>query len=223
MMFRACHDSLKLIEEKKMVGYLEDFKNPPEKQQEKPKTEIENFEWFNKNVVNNEEQKIAIKNIVNCTAHPYPYIVFGPAGTGKTTTLVEAAVQIITRKTGSKILICAQSNSACDTIGVRLLKYLSKTKIFRLYSRTVLTMPNVDETLKSTSNFRGGSDVLPSYEELKYFDIIITTLVSSKKLHRGELSENFFDYIFVDESASTTEAECLIPITGNFFEIHLEN
>lgn len=48
-------------------------------------------------------------------------IVHGPPGTGKTTTLVEAIVQLI--KLGEKVLVAAPSNTAVDNIAKALLAY----------------------------------------------------------------------------------------------------
>lgn len=52
------------------------------------------LDWVHKSVANNEEQKTAVKNILNKSSHPAPYIIFGPPGTGKTTTLVETICQV---------------------------------------------------------------------------------------------------------------------------------
>ena len=52
------------------------------------------FSWYDSKIANNEEQKQAVKNIVLGTSHPYPYLVFGPPGTGKTVTLVESIKQV---------------------------------------------------------------------------------------------------------------------------------
>lgn len=44
----------------------------------------------------NEEQKQAVQNIVYKTSGNAPFIIFGPPGTGKTMTIVEAIVQVNT-------------------------------------------------------------------------------------------------------------------------------
>lgn len=51
------------------------------------------IEWINTNM--NEQQQQAVRKILNKTAHPAPYIIFGPPGTGKTATLVEVICQVI--------------------------------------------------------------------------------------------------------------------------------
>jgi hypothetical protein len=82
---RASINALDLIHEKKLTGFFENFDAIPSKTNmikfNKDKIfEEKAFEWCNKNIESNEEQKLAIKNIVNCTAYPYPYCVFGPPG-----------------------------------------------------------------------------------------------------------------------------------------------
>jgi ATP-dependent RNA/DNA helicase IGHMBP2 len=79
----------------------------------------------------NESQQNAVKAIVqneNIT------IVHGPPGTGKTTTLIEAIVQLI--KAGEKVLVSAPSNTAVDNIakgliaqGVQVLRVGNTSKV----------------------------------------------------------------------------------------------
>lgn len=218
-----CQNACEFATTKNLDSYLATFENPPAQQTVKIKSDfkMDDFQWCNGNVAKNQEQKQAVQNIVNCTAFPFPFVVFGPPGTGKTTTLVEAIVQVIAKKPDNKILITCQSNSACDEIGVRLLKYLPRSKIFRWYSASLIeNSDKLDPVLKSTSTIRNDVMRFPSYEEFAFFDIVICTLVTSKKLHRAVISPKFFDYIFIDECASTVEPECLIPITGELKDLN---
>ncbi|WP_462249144.1 AAA domain-containing protein [Ferruginibacter sp.] len=87
----------------------------------------------NKNL--NESQQQAVKAILqneNIT------IVHGPPGTGKTTTLVEAIVQLV--KAGEKILVSAASNTAVDNIAKGLIA--QNLKVLRVGNTS-----KVDETI----------------------------------------------------------------------------
>lgn len=52
------------------------------------------FSFYSVNPAPNKEQDCAIRHIVAGTSRPAPYIVFGPPGTGKTYTIVEAIKQV---------------------------------------------------------------------------------------------------------------------------------
>lgn len=49
---------------------------------------------YDRSLESNPEQLQAMKHIVMGTTRPAPYIIFGPPGTGKTVTLVEAIKQV---------------------------------------------------------------------------------------------------------------------------------
>src|SRR6185436_1900243 len=65
----------------------------------------------------NESQQQAIKAILQ---NEQISIVHGPPGTGKTTTLIEAIIQLIRK--GEKVLVSAPSNTAVDHIAKGLIK-----------------------------------------------------------------------------------------------------
>lgn len=65
----------------------------------------------------NESQQNAVAEIAS---YKSLVIVHGPPGTGKTTTLVEAIIQLV--KNGEKVLVTAPSNAATDHIALQLVK-----------------------------------------------------------------------------------------------------
>jgi superfamily I DNA and/or RNA helicase len=79
----------------------------------------------------NESQRKAVEAVV---ANQQISIIHGPPGTGKTTTLIEAILQLIRK--GEKILVSAPSNTAVDNIskglirnGVKLLRAGNTSKV----------------------------------------------------------------------------------------------
>ncbi len=79
-----------------------------------PATAIASLDFRNKKL--NESQQQAV---IAITQNETITIVHGPPGTGKTTTLIEAIVQLI--KSGEKILVAAPSNTAVDNIAKGLI------------------------------------------------------------------------------------------------------
>lgn len=118
--------------------------------------------WFNRKLETNEEQCRAVTHIVTGMSRPAPYLIFGPPGTGKTVTMVEAIKQVSGRCPNptlsiaarfhlwgsmlspppptqvwtcfkdARILACAPSNSATDLLCQCLIKDIAPQNIYRL-------------------------------------------------------------------------------------------
>lgn len=83
------------------------------------------------------------------------FLLHGPPGTGKTTTVVEIILQEVKR--GSKILACAASNIAVDNIVERLLPY--RVKLVRL-GHPARLLPQVLESALDAQVLRGDNSAL---------------------------------------------------------------
>ncbi|XP_014786677.1 RNA helicase Mov10l1 isoform X1 [Octopus bimaculoides] len=163
------------------------------------------LQFFNRQL--NDRQMSAVKRILLGQCRPMPYILFGPPGTGKTITLVETILQILTKLPGSRILACAPSNSAADLLAERLHKsgILKLTDMVRLnaFQRNEDNIPDKIRPYCSSGN---NLDIVVHYR------IIISTCVNSGVLYTYGLKPGHFTHVFIDEAGQATEPECLIPV-----------
>ncbi|KAL4681365.1 hypothetical protein H8959_006842, partial [Pygathrix nigripes] len=164
-----------------------------------------NMEFFNP--VLNENQKLAVKRILSGDCRPLPYILFGPPGTGKTVTIIEAVLQVHFALPDSRILVCAPSNSAADLVCLRL----HESKVLR-----PATMVRVNATCRFEEIVidavkpycRDGEDIWKASR----FRIIVTTCSSSGLFYQIGVRVGHFTHVFVDEAGQASEPECLIPL-----------
>uniref|UniRef100_A0A671PTU6 RNA helicase n=1 Tax=Sinocyclocheilus anshuiensis TaxID=1608454 RepID=A0A671PTU6_9TELE len=168
---------------------------------------------FNQHLERNPEQYSAVCNIVAGTSKPAPYLVFGPPGTGKTVTIVEAIKQVKLKNIpDAYILACAPSNSAADQLCEKLItsQHVDSRKIYRLYasSRDPKYIP------ENNSNLEGEMIVFPCKEDLMCYKILVSTLVTTGRLVSGGFPVDHFSHIFVDEAGHAVELETIISVAG---------
>ncbi|XP_076277788.1 putative helicase mov-10-B.1 isoform X2 [Lasioglossum baleicum] len=205
---KCCHYALNTIHKNNLIHAL--YPKPSRNYRAELKDE---FDWVNKNIKNNPEQKQAIINIVNNTSYPAPYILFGPPGTGKTMTLVEAICQIRIKHLSKNILICTSSNTAADEILKRLLsKSIPCKDIYRMYSPRK-NWEDIDKNVGLCTNFVDNTCIFLPKDIFILKKIVITTLITCTRLARLNLKSDHFSYVFIDEAGQNTEVESLIPIS----------
>ncbi|XP_073812312.1 uncharacterized protein [Musca autumnalis] len=178
---------------------------------------------YNRSIANNPEQYQAVRNIAEGPRNDATYIIFGPPGTGKTTTLVEAILQVLKRD-DTKILVTASSNAACDEVALRLCRTLSqldmKRAIVRIYAQTSeARIENFDDLLLEHSNLYTNVHFYPDIEVLHEYRIVVCTMSVVAKLATGKFGRNsnggtLYTHLFIDEVAAATEVEALMPITS---------
>uniref|UniRef100_A0A672GX04 RNA helicase n=1 Tax=Salarias fasciatus TaxID=181472 RepID=A0A672GX04_SALFA len=174
--------------------------------------QLTKLKLFDERLEENTEQNQAVHDIVFGTSMPAPYLVFGPPGTGKTVTLVEAIKQIQTKE-DCHILACAPTNSAVDLLCKKIVHLGNEGDVFRLYALN-LTPDFVPKELKTCCNLDRGSFYLPATKNLMSYKIIVTTLYTASRLVTEGVHEGHFTHVFVDEAGQALETECLIPLAG---------
>ncbi|NXP01025.1 SDE3 helicase, partial [Certhia brachydactyla] len=171
--------------------------------------------WFNRKLETNEEQCRAVTQIVTGMSRPAPYLIFGPPGTGKTVTMVEAIKQVWTCFKDARILACAPSNSATDLLCQCLIKDIAPHNVYRLIasSRSYREIP-ADIMPCCNWNDEQSSYVYPSKESLRQYRIIITTLVTAGRLVSANFPPGFFSHVFIDECGHAVEPESMVAVAG---------
>ncbi|KAG0709982.1 putative helicase mov-10-B.1 [Chionoecetes opilio] len=174
---------------------------------------LQNIVPYNRKLETNQEQMLAIQNIVNGTSRPAPYIIFGPPGTGKTVTVVEAIKQVIRGSGDSRVLACTPSNSAADLIASRLMEHIPRRQMFRMHatSRPLVTVP---DDLREISNIANNSVYYPSDNTLREYRIIVCTMVTAARLVSAGFPKGHMTHIFLDECGHSMEPEAMVPLAS---------
>ncbi|XP_021708612.1 putative helicase MOV-10 isoform X2 [Aedes aegypti] len=177
--------------------------------------EITSFQWINIGISTNEEQMVAVRNIVNRTSFPAPYVLFGPPGTGKSSTLVEVIGQIYKLHPEANMLVVAPSNFAANEITSRILNVVPEKHVFRYFSRSsIRTVNDIDENILQISNMADKKYDLPYYQDIYLARIVVTTLATAGRLVQANIRAKHFRYVIVDECGSAKEISSLVPIGG---------
>nr|XP_021154068.1 RNA helicase Mov10l1 isoform X2 [Columba livia] len=162
-------------------------------------------EFFNPML--NEQQKLAVRRILSGECRPTPYVLFGPPGTGKTVTVIEAILQIHYTLPDSRILVCAPSNAATDLICLRLHQSnLLKPGAMVRVNASCRSEEQIDDMVKPYC--KDGEDI----SKALWFRIIITTCSSAGMFYQAEMRLGHFTHVILDEAGQASEPESLIPI-----------
>ncbi|XP_014598583.1 PREDICTED: probable RNA helicase armi [Polistes canadensis] len=182
--------------------------------------------WFNKNL--NYYQKEAIKNILKGLARPLPYVIFGPPGTGKSVTLCETILQLLTILPDSRLLVATPSNSSANLMLERLLdsNVLKPGDVVRLIAHHCLddgTIPSKLLPYCATVNIglEGPHDQSESFHRKVNFTdtiigrhrITIATCSALGALFNVKFPRNHFSHVLIDEAGQATEPEIMIPLS----------
>ncbi|KAG7439173.1 P-loop containing nucleoside triphosphate hydrolase protein [Guyanagaster necrorhizus] len=174
---------------------------------------LEEIAPLNRDIGRNREQLETVAAIVHQQRGSVPFIVFGPPGTGKTVTIVEAIEQLLKRDPNSRILACTPNNSAADLIAQKLM-HLGPTDVFRLNSMT-RKLGDLPKTLRKFS-LTNDNEVfaMPALERVLKYRVVVSTCISAGALPDLGVKLGHFTCIFIDEAGQGKEPEIMIPIKG---------
>ncbi|XP_037306349.2 RNA helicase Mov10l1 [Pungitius pungitius] len=160
------------------------------------------------NPVLNPAQREAVKRILAGECRPLPYVLFGPPGTGKTITLIEAILQVYHFLPSSRVLVCTPSNSAADLICIRLHDsgFLHAASLARV-NASCRQEESIPEVLRPYS--KAGEDI----RHASFHRIVVSTCSSASMFHNIGLQVGHFSHVFLDEAGQATEPESLIPMS----------
>ncbi|KAJ1472184.1 hypothetical protein T484DRAFT_1841393 [Baffinella frigidus] len=131
-----------------------------------------------------------VRRIVAGRVTHVPYVLFGPPGTGKTTTLVETILQLAkTSPPSFRILVMAPTNTASDIFVV-------------------------SEDVKKYCNFDRESNAFPMLpvEKLKTFKVLVATTCTAAKLFNAGFERGDFAMMCIDECGNDVEPGVMAPI-----------
>ncbi|KAJ3789054.1 P-loop containing nucleoside triphosphate hydrolase protein [Lentinula aff. detonsa] len=184
----------------------------------------------------NAEQRSAASSISNYRS-PVPFLISGPPGTGKTRTVVETVHQILRTQPEAHILLCAPSNSATDTLALRLGLSLHPGDMLRLNDQN-RTFAEVPDSIRQFCYVEDDRFALPPWKMLMRYRVVVTScldasilvnsactnivlcaleehMVSSLHPHRKIKHPvvPHWTHLLIDEAAQGPEPEVLIPIS----------
>ena len=176
------------------------------------------LQWFNPDVQDNPQQRAAVCAVVGGQGRHVPYIIFGPPGTGKTTTVVEAVLQCVRGRVQPplRVLVAAPTNTAADWLCEKLSAVISDPmQMLRLmaYSRNKRDVS--DEVMRFCrwdENERAFQ--MPELADISSKRVVVCTLSMAAKLHNRGLLRGHFDLVVVDEAGQALEPEAVAPVAA---------
>ena len=156
----------------------------------------------------NAEQR-TLASLVTQEIAPRVGVLWGPPGTGKTTTLVATIEEILRVAPRSKLLVCAPSNEAADIIVERLHDSGASSQHLLRVNAASRTARHVATVVRRYSyEDEQGGFIIPTRAEIMKYNIVVCTLMTSSKLRAVGVPRDFFTHLLVDEAGHRRRPTC---------------
>ncbi|KAL0819793.1 hypothetical protein ABMA28_007831 [Loxostege sticticalis] len=192
------------------------FPEAPKKNARKPEPIVN---YYNLQVQENPEQRLAVEHIVAGSSGTAPYLLHGPPGTGKTVTIVEAILQIVHKNPKNRVMVCTDSNMAADHVATVLIRYahlFPPNLLLRASSKYRVWETLPQSLVKYSNGSCYNSFEAVSIDEFMSYRIVITTLSHAAKFVKqfGLRKQRPITHLLIDEAAQASEPATLIPLCG---------
>ncbi|XP_048232078.1 probable RNA helicase SDE3 isoform X2 [Ricinus communis] len=171
------------------------------------------------------DQNSAVRQIIAIQGPP-PYLIEGQLCVDKrkwshcssnrlsrTGLVVQQAVLEIFRSSRKhRILICAPINSTCDVL-MTSLKEIPETEMFRA-NAAFREIDGVPSEILASSLYKGECFACPPLQELQEFKVILSTYMSSFRLHNEGIPAGHFSHIFMLDASSAAEPEAMVALAN---------
>ena len=168
----------------------------------------------------------AVRRILSFQGSP-PYLLGGPLiGTDAQRYLPEekvstrtglvvckAVIEIYKTSKENRILICAPTNRTCDMLMRSLREVIRESDMFRA-NAAFREIDGVPIDILRSCPIKDECFACPPLQKLQKFRIILSTFVSSFRLHNQGIAAGHFSHIFLVDASSTTEPEATIALAN---------
>eukprot|EP01033_Poteriospumella_lacustris_P015728 gene15729-11255_t len=132
-----------------------------------------------------------------------------PPGTGKTSTLVEAILQLMQRPSAT-LLVVAPSNAAADEIVKRLAVFdVNPRALFRVNAYSRYERDVDPSVLRYSTADEDGHFTTPAIAHLQRYRVVVTTCSTSAKLFYQGMPAAHFTHVIIDECGHCMEPEAI--------------
>nr|XP_023887222.1 putative helicase MOV-10 [Quercus suber]POE67626.1 putative rna helicase sde3 [Quercus suber] len=174
----------------------------------------------------NTDEFNAVRRILSFQGSP-PYLLGGPligtnapryateqkvsARTG--VVVCKAVIEIYKTSKENRILICAPINRTCDMLMRSLREVIPESDMFQA-NAAFREIDEVPIDILRSCPVKDECFACPPLKKLQKFKIILSTFVSSFRLHNQGIAAGHFSHIFLVDASSTTEPEATIALAN---------